>query len=121
MITALDYRSRYGTIDSSKREIRLLTAFSVHEDDVACDIETVSLHVEPLYNALSYVWGSPTDPATLYLGAHASPVRKTLEEALLWLVRLHKQPGKFWADAFCINQADEDETYGLGTLSYCRA
>lgn len=108
MITALDYKSKYGTIDSSKREIRLLTISSVNDDEAACDIETVSLHDEPRYNALSYVWGSPTDSATLYLGAHGLPVGKNLNEALLQLVSIGRW-GKFWVDALCINQADEDE------------
>lgn len=68
MATTLQDRFSYGTLDPAKNEIRLLSGFSVIDDEVACKMRTVSLDDEHSYNALSCVWGDLTQTAPLRVG-----------------------------------------------------
>lgn len=62
------------------------------------------------YEALSYVWGSPINPKTIFINAIGSEkamheVTQNLYVALIHL-RLTDKPRVLWIDAVCINQDD---------------
>ncbi|KAI0412976.1 HET domain protein [Xylaria grammica] len=61
-----------------------------------------------LYEALSYVWGSPEKPRLVYTEAGYIAVTKSLHAALLRL-RDRTLPRVLWVDGICINQDDIQE------------
>ncbi len=61
-----------------------------------------------LYEALSYVWGSPEKPQVLSIGAGSLRITENLHAALQRL-RDHSLPRIIWIDAVCINQDDPGE------------
>ncbi|KAL6364813.1 hypothetical protein LRP88_00786 [Fusarium phalaenopsidis] len=67
-----------------------------------------SLHDQPDYVALSYVWGapSPTDPL-IEIDGHPFQVRESLFQAIKVLVSDTKI--RIWIDQICINQNDKPE------------
>lgn len=52
-------RTTYNKLDSSRREIRLLEIIPSNSESkyVQCRVHTVGLDDDPVYCALSYVWG----------------------------------------------------------------
>ncbi|KAE9364306.1 hypothetical protein N431DRAFT_431186 [Stipitochalara longipes BDJ] len=96
------YQSRH--IDGS--EIRLLV---LRPGDgtaaVACDLITVSLDDNPIYEALSYVWGDASVRTYVELCGQLASVTINLEAALR-AFRLKDCDRTIWADALCINQRD---------------
>ncbi|KAG6999552.1 hypothetical protein G7Y79_00034g069750 [Physcia stellaris] len=114
METAFDraavYRKYCGALDYAQREIRLLRVHHSDNQEVVCDISTVSLNEPPAYLALSYVWGDPSDTKPLVLGGRDFPVTANLKAALMIISRQAPVEGTMlWADAVCINQADMEE------------
>lgn len=60
------------------------------------------------YEALSYVWGDPTDITPIECDSALLDVPRTLYTALRHL-RWLDHPRTLWADAICINQQDAEE------------
>jgi Heterokaryon incompatibility protein (HET) len=102
------YRSlRTGSI----RLLRLLP----HEDEnarIQCQLFEYPLQElgdgTRLYDALSYVWGDPTDYRHVSVNEHHFSVRANLHAALLRLRDRHFER-IIWVDAICIDQEDEGE------------
>jgi hypothetical protein len=97
-------------------EIRLLRIESGPEQcstcatgHMLCTISHVSLSTSPVYEALSYVWGS-TEKTHLIQCIDGSllPVTANLHAALCRL-RSAGRPRTLWVDAVCINQVDDAE------------
>jgi len=63
----------------------------------------------PRYEALSYVWGSPTGDRPLRCDGKLLLVTRNCESALLHL-RGTKKARILWVDAICIDQADGEES-----------
>jgi hypothetical protein len=61
-----------------------------------------------LYEALSYVWGDPTDTLPIIIGRQSFSVTKNLYSALLRL-RNHSLERILWVDAVCMDQANHGE------------
>ncbi|TGO53682.1 hypothetical protein BCON_0119g00050 [Botryotinia convoluta] len=94
----------YHTLEVSKKEVRLVTLLpGDFSNDIHCTLTTVSLIDEPVYEALSYVWGSPTNKCDINLQGVSFPVTTNLESALRCL-RYRDLPRNLWIDAICINQ-----------------
>ena len=100
------------------RDIRLMR-FSYSEID---KIIVCSLFPKPLdtivaspakYYALSYVWGDPNETITVLCDGKSLDITKNLHALLLELCdNWEVEPDiseYFWADAICINQADDAE------------
>lgn len=67
------------------------------------------------YDALSYVWGSPDNPVTVFVrptdtadAPSTLQIQRNLAVALRAL-RYHDKPRTLWVDALCINQSDTHE------------
>lgn len=102
--------------------IRLLEFPSVQDRNgpLMCQLITVQLGHDPVYVALSYVWGEPNAAMPILVNGMSTTVGLNLHAALLQLqrgslevkyphVRTHQTPVRFWADAICINQNDVQE------------
>jgi len=90
-------------------DIRLLILNPGTDDEpIECYLEQWSLSKVKPFLALSYVWGSPEDPATIHLNGHPVSVTRNLG-AFLSAYRGEHEPTVLWIDALCINQADVEE------------
>lgn len=77
-------------------------------ENISCDLVTVNLDDNPDYQALSYVWGSQSEPKTIQLNQQQFFVTQSLSDALTGL-RLPGTDRVIWIDALAINQSDIDE------------
>ncbi|KAI0381098.1 heterokaryon incompatibility protein-domain-containing protein [Hypomontagnella monticulosa] len=105
----------YTSLDPLRKQIRLLTLIDGSWDEgIKCVLSVASLHDDPIYEALSYVWGSPNDLLEIVVDGRPRSVTRNLHDALK---RLRRQKGDvcgevgrtLWVDAVCINQSDHDE------------
>lgn len=99
------------------RQIRILKLLPGNRDeDIRCELELFQLFKsgeqckdkpvrQKTYEAISYVWGDPTDKREVYLDGISMRVTKNLHTALLHF-RLRFTARYVWADAICINQED---------------
>ncbi|KAH6706493.1 heterokaryon incompatibility protein-domain-containing protein [Leptodontidium sp. MPI-SDFR-AT-0119] len=95
--------------------IRLIALQPAKHDlqELKCDIIHADIGVgakkqRPLYTALSYAWGDSSLTHVLHCGASKIRITASLHAALLNL-RYTKGNHLIWADAVCINQADQAE------------
>ncbi|KAF8861593.1 HET-domain-containing protein [Acephala macrosclerotiorum] len=105
---------QYSSLPPEGDTIRLLRLLP-NEDEAAplqCELCNYSLQkLGPrthLYEALSYVWGSPHVTRPIYLGKNLFSVTVNLHAALLRL-RDHSFERIIWVDAICINQKNPEE------------
>lgn len=121
---ALDQGVEYRPLKGS--EIRLLSvAPGGWDDQVSCTLHYEPLDEEPEYIALSYTWGDPTDQVEILLDGRPHRVTRSLFAALRRYRQLCTEERRYdddfsfffypegsiyiWADALCINQADNVE------------
>lgn len=118
VLTATDAQAEsaiYKPLDTSRSEVRLLQIQKTKPDQpVKCRLRTVSLDDNPIYVALSYVWGDPSITRDIVVDGHVKPVTINLEAALRhvkdhWESLEPDQEFLLWADAVCINQDDIPE------------
>jgi hypothetical protein len=102
----------YHALDSHTDEIRLISLepcdLSQGDSQVACTLITAKLSENPKYEALSYMWGSLSNSATITVDGQGLAVGENLWLALRQL-RLGASRRTIWIDAICINQADTTE------------
>lgn len=101
----------YTYLDPTTRDIRLLVLLPSQEKSahIKCLLTQVSLDETPVYEALSYAWGSQSDKiGTVSLEGKPFPVTSNLEDALHHL-RREEEPRTLWVDALSINQTDDEE------------
>jgi hypothetical protein len=110
---------RYTSLDNSRRQIRLLHLHpldvpdteDIHgitaPDKIRCTFSLASLHDEPYYEALSYVWGTSGTTSSVLLHERSFPVTRNLESILRHLRGVKERV--LWIDALCIDQSNIDE------------
>lgn len=100
----------YDALDVERHEIRLLRILPAQEtlNQIECVISPLSLHDDPIYNALSYVWGDPNITITISVNGQPFPATKNLAAALHGL-RAKGVDGLLWVDAICIDQSSIEE------------
>ena len=106
---------RYHSLNHANHEIRLLSlAYPSDEPETTSQAIFTLTHISldadpaPVFTALSYVWGDPTNAIPISIDGHAVPVTQNLHSALTRLQRERFQ-GPIWIDAICINQSDTAE------------
>lgn len=78
------------------------------QDRFHCALLKGSLDDE--YHAVSYVWGSKTDPVEVLINGHPVSVTKNLHDVLTaFRSNVKMSQNLLWIDAVCINQEDSDE------------
>ncbi|KAK7413328.1 hypothetical protein QQX98_007771 [Neonectria punicea] len=99
---------RYTSIQPG-RWFRLLKIQPAQSGDgITCELFDAELDKAPPYKALSYVWGDPTQRENITCGGHDCNITHSLYEGLRRM-RRETEVQTVWADAICINQADNDE------------
>jgi len=94
----------------SGNKIRVLHIQPSLERDrqLECTLKLVSLDDAPVYEALSYVWGTDPPTVSILCNDQRLNIRPELSYALARL-RLEHTTRIIWADALCINQDDNQE------------
>ncbi|KAI8715883.1 HET domain-containing protein [Fusarium sp. LHS14.1] len=75
---------------------------------ISCSLHAARFDSEceiPLYDAISYVWGSTGDTRSIYCQGHPVNITVNLFQALRQM-RHPRESRRIWADALCINQLD---------------
>ncbi|KAH7327547.1 heterokaryon incompatibility protein-domain-containing protein, partial [Rhexocercosporidium sp. MPI-PUGE-AT-0058] len=99
----------YQPLSNDRKQIRLIKLLPGERGDfIRCEILAVRLDAVPPYEALSYVWGDPTQTVKICVHHRVFEVTKNLYSALLRL-RQTKTERTLWIDAIAINQADFNE------------
>ena len=75
---------------------------------MSCSIEHHCITSAPKYEAISYVWGDPTETCNITCSGQHLSITRNLYQALRRF-RLADQQRTLWADAICINQEDPNE------------
>ncbi|KAG6358473.1 hypothetical protein INS49_014357 [Diaporthe citri] len=78
------------------------------DDPLSCELVATPLDEAPQYRALSYVWGDPADVAPITCSGVKREITASLFEGLR-RIRGTDAVEIAWADAICINQADNEE------------
>ncbi len=78
---------------------------------IECKLEVVSIDSSVEFEALSYVWGDPTQTKSILCDGRWIRITKNLYDALRQLRAADKtrMGAPIWIDAICINQQDEIE------------
>ncbi|KAI4597335.1 hypothetical protein KJ359_004441 [Pestalotiopsis sp. 9143b] len=90
--------------------IRLLTIEPAQDQDapIVCRLDAFEFGEKPKYEALSYMWGSENNQASIVVNGFSISVRQNLLGALRYL-RSQARDLPIWIDALCINQEDVTE------------
>ena len=97
-------------LDSTQREIRLVSILSAEDDDapIHCRLVTVALGCPPRFEAVSYAWGNPENTSFIIVNNVPWKVSRNLVGALRVFRDLPNQT-LLWIDGLCINQTDIEE------------
>ncbi|KAH8704462.1 heterokaryon incompatibility protein-domain-containing protein [Phaeosphaeriaceae sp. PMI808] len=106
-------------LELNSRQIRLVTILpGRHADEIACELNVVSLDELPRYNSLSYVWGEKTGSYSILLNNVPYRITRNLQAALRRL-RSRGKPQVFWIDMICINQSSElEQTHQVNMMQH---
>jgi hypothetical protein len=104
-------RYRYEPL-GNESNIRLITLLPGNpSDDITVELYESSFEKDSqlIYDALSYVWGSESDPGQVHIGQEGpTPVTKNLLSALKHL-RHESEARTLWIDALSIDQSNNTE------------
>jgi hypothetical protein len=105
---------RYSSLPPGNDRIRLLRLMPNKDEmaDIQCELFEYFLQNSGkgphLFEALSYVWGSPDKTLPIFIHGHSFDVTVNLRAALSHL-RDHSIERILWVDAICIDQANQKE------------
>lgn len=92
--------------DNLHDQIRLLVLLPGAEGDpIQCRLMQIWRNSNPVYEALSYIWGTTESSRTILVDGMPVMIRQNLWTALKSL-RDKENPLSLWIDALCINQED---------------
>lgn len=96
-------------IKLSNRSFRLMQLLpGAHGSNIECKLIEVTLDDFLVYEAISYVWGSPNDTECIICDDHSITVATSLVQALCRL-HLPKRQRLLWAEGICIKQTNVTE------------
>ncbi|KAK5744140.1 hypothetical protein LTR17_002170 [Elasticomyces elasticus] len=99
----------YIALIPKKRQIRLVTVELNEENEVACHLSVVSLDDNPVYTALSYVWGTEKPTYRIWVDDCPFLIRRNLYDYLRLVAKKQTTRLGMFIDAICINQDDTPE------------
>jgi hypothetical protein len=99
------------------QEFRLLILSpGSRSDTIRCQLKHVLLSSNPVFEALSYVWGDTSKPREILCQDKSIAVTESLFTALRYL-RHEDQERTIWADAVCIDQGfDHEKNHQLALM-----
>jgi hypothetical protein len=105
---------QYAPLDEKlDRHIRLLTLYPLlSPNTINCTLTTYELAAAPLFDALSYTWGSEIGAKPINIDGCRLLIRRNLWDFLRYLCSTQApKDGKLlvWADAVCIDQHNVGE------------
>ncbi|OCK73685.1 HET-domain-containing protein, partial [Lepidopterella palustris CBS 459.81] len=112
---------RYSKL-TSPTNIRLLRLLPKERDpkNIRCELFEYPLQdlsgPFPLYEAISYVWGSKENLQSIIIDDRSFDITRNLFTALRH-VRDDKLPRTVWVDAICINQDDTEKERQIGLMA----
>jgi hypothetical protein len=102
MTTGSD-RTCYTTLNQDSRDIRLLQLLPGSKiTPIQCRLLKVSLDNHPVYETISYAWGSPDDVRSINVDGKSMDIPANLESAFQQL-RDANTSITLWADSVCIH------------------
>lgn len=106
-------RYEYTPLDRHTRQKKLLHLHVSQHGDQPLEgkIVIASLTDQPVYNALSYVWGSTTPEDEIIIDGRVQPITRNLSNALHVIRRHHEGDEQMvlWADGVCMDQSSIEE------------
>lgn len=111
---------QYQALDETVDGIRLLVLHQKTEadDHIRCDLVHTTFRDKPVYEALSYTWGTDLPTQLIYIDGMQYYVRKNLYDALCGL-QPKDSSRNLWIDAVCIDQANlRERTYQVGIMDF---
>jgi hypothetical protein len=104
------HQELYDALPLNSDQIRILTlrASEYNNSQVRCELRTVSFKDKPSYLALSYTWGTKTEPGNVLANNEAFSATVNLRIALEQFRDAEKDV-HFWVDAICIDQENDVE------------
>lgn len=93
-------------------------------DPIHCELVSRTFASKPVYECLSYTWGTEAADKRITINGQEFLVRKNLFFALRQLRMRQKKPRSLWIDAICINQENIPERnaqVGMMEFIYKRA
>jgi len=121
MATEVSFQYQPLTADDSFRLVVLQPGNK--GDNINCHLVHTRHCERPLYEALSYTWGSIENPKEAYTNGELMTIRQNLWDALQHLRYQHEQR-VLWIDAICIDQhniAERNHQVGQMRSIYSRA
>jgi len=105
---------QYTMLIPDSGTIRLMTLLpGAFDDDIRITLKTSLLATwyKPTYEALSYTWGSPQNPVSIFVGASGDATLLVTQDLATALRYLRELDGErvLWIDAVCVNQHDLEE------------
>jgi hypothetical protein len=95
---------------SNPTSTRLLKVFPSEPDsDTVASLEEVDLDTHPVFECLSYTWGTSTNTSRVTIDNKPVAIRKNLYGFLRKLSSSTQTTRTVWVDAMCISQTDLDE------------
>jgi hypothetical protein len=99
----------YRDLDKDPDQIRVFTLLpGMFGDCIDGRLDIISRQNAPYYDALSYVWGDPSQKHTISISGQMLGVSQNLNIALQYL-RYIDEPRTLWIDAICIDQTNLNE------------
>lgn len=79
-----------------------------NNDEIRCGLRIADISQKPLYNAISYTWGTDTATTIIQVNGYEVNILQTAAEMLRDL-RSSTDSQTLWIDTICINQSDTKE------------
>jgi hypothetical protein len=100
-----------------RRSIRVLELLPDRQGaPLRCHMREVSLDENPVYEAISYVWGRPDFIEQISCGDEVISITKSCSHVLHHL-RARKRSRHLWIDACCIDQnSDQERNHQVGLM-----
>jgi hypothetical protein len=109
LLVPTDLASIHTPFRDPEAQIRLLLLHAKTKANcISVSLKIWDIEDAPTYNAISYVWGPPSERQVVTVNGVCVPVRKNCFSALRQ-ARRHYPESYVWIDAICINQLDLEE------------